>query len=557
MFIFYVFRVTDCVSAGNTAISIAVDGGKPYEAKVQKLLRSLGSTRTSDQPGPSTSTAATIVPPQPPVLPVTGWKAFPSQTIPLSFSYNSIYEHIITTATLTSTQSSDESDGNAADVGTAKPMRKGRFYFTSGHVTDIEDATNANKTYYFLKCLVRASYRQQQYRVTITLASETSKVVDSTCECKASSMGRCSHVAGLLFALEDYTIVYGYEPTSSTSKLCSWNVGRKRKNCPQTVHTLRYKKKYAPDRIISHDPRPVASTSEESTRKFSDHFVVTLGTLSGKSMFHTIVEVTYDDYELDTDRRVVLSELVTSFMNAMSHETGGQIREVENTSGQGDSEAWHAARRWRITASRAKSFATARTTRVLYNLLRQSLFSTGFTTSSMAYGTLHEGTAFRQYKEAMEEETGLCVRESGLWVNPAYPGFGASPDGLVYDQYTLVGVIEIKCPAVLEKCHPVNAADSLTKKQMTTFCCRKVDDGLRLKIKHTYYHQVQMQMAVCGVLWCDFIVWSPLGIHVERIERADAFWLDTSAKLDTVYRTVVVPEFFEMRVPRRLLPFRL
>ena len=150
-------------------------------------------------------------------------------------------------------------------------------------------------------------------------------------------------------------------------------------------------------------------------------------------MFHTIVEVSYDNYELDTDRWVLLSELVIRFMNGY----GGQAYS-EPGMRQGHGESLPRGPR-------------ARTARVLYNLLRQTMFSTGFASRSMAYGTLHEGTALRQYKKAVEEETGLGVRESGLWVNPAYLGCGASPDGLVYDQNTLVGVVDIKCPAVLEK----------------------------------------------------------------------------------------------------------
>ena len=56
-------------------------------------------------------------------------------------------------------------------------------------------------------------------------------VRDASCTCKASSMGRCNHVCGLLFALLDYTQKYGYTP--STSLPCEWNKGRASKKNPE------------------------------------------------------------------------------------------------------------------------------------------------------------------------------------------------------------------------------------------------------------------------------------------------------------------------------------
>ena len=270
---------------GDTDISITVDGGKHYQAKVEAFLQSLANTSSN----PHTPLQPQAVP-QPPVLPVTGWKPFPSQTIPSQFCYGTIYQHIISSAKLVNADSDDgDDDGeNTADFGTAKPMRKGRYYFTSGHVTDIHD--NSNAEFYFLKSVVRASYKQQQYHVSLTLSKYNCKVVDSSCECKASAMGRCSHVAGLLFALEDYTIMFGYTPSSCTSKLCQWNVGRKQKNNPQPAHVEQYKKKNEPNRIIDYDPRPIESTNNDVGKKIANNFVAHLAVLSGKTVFSTLIE---------------------------------------------------------------------------------------------------------------------------------------------------------------------------------------------------------------------------------------------------------------------------
>ena len=34
--------------------------------------------------------------------------------------------------------------------------------------------------------------------------------------------------AALLFALEDYTLQFGYDPLTCTQKLCTWNKGQKK-----------------------------------------------------------------------------------------------------------------------------------------------------------------------------------------------------------------------------------------------------------------------------------------------------------------------------------------
>ena len=62
-----------------------------------------------------------------------------------------------------------------------------------------------------------------------------------------------------------------------------------------------------------------------------------------------------------------------------------------------------------------------------------------------------------------------------------------------------------------------------------------------------------MQMAVCNVDFCDFILWSPKGMFVQRIERDVEFWNELQFKLTNFHHNVLVPEYFEMRMPRRLL----
>uniref|UniRef100_A0A2S2Q7Z6 Uncharacterized protein n=1 Tax=Sipha flava TaxID=143950 RepID=A0A2S2Q7Z6_9HEMI len=47
---------------------------------------------------------------------------------------------------------------------------------------------------------------------------------------------------------------------------------------------------------------------------------------------------------------------------------------------------------------------------------------------------------------------------------------------------------------------------------------------LFLKKNHSYYYQVQGQLHITNRKYCYFVVWTPKGICVHKIERDDVFW---------------------------------
>jgi len=68
-----------------------------------------------------------------------------------------------------------------------------------------------------------------------------------------------------------------------------------------------------------------------------------------------------------------------------------------------------------------------------------------------------------------------------------------------------------------------------------------------LKRKHNFYFQLQGQMAVCNVTYCDFVCWSPKGIHVQRISRAIDIFANLMDKLDVYFKHVILPELLIRR----------
>ena len=101
---------------------------------------------------------------------------------------------------------------------------------------------------------------------------------------------------------------------------------------------------------------------------------------------------------------------------------------------------------------------------------------------------------------------------TGLHINPQYPHLGASPDGLISCSCCGNGLLEIKCPYSKRNLDPTQIVDS-------SFYLKPTESGLKLSKVHDYYHQVQGQMTICERSYCDFVCWTPLGMHIEWIVK--------------------------------------
>lgn len=62
---------------------------------------------------------------------------------------------------------------------------------------------------------------------------------------------------------------------------------------------------------------------------------------------------------------------------------------------------------------------------------------------------------------------------------------------------------------------------------------------------HAYYFQVQTQLYVCNVAYCDFVVCTfsdEDGLHVERLEKNFSFWSECVLYAEVFFRYCVLPE---------------
>ena len=230
----------DYISSGLSNLIIDHDGG----ANLERTLQSLRSATTGD--GPLHPNFSRI--PRPPTDP-SKW-TYNLSTIP-TVTFDSIFRHysekpIAAAMLLTGDpcDADDESEGTqsdtyvieSSDYSSVRPLTKGYRFFNDGHVTKISLTGVPLKTsaVTYVKCKVLPSMRKSLLYDAMVCLDPEGDVLTATCTCVAGLAGCCNHIAGLLYALEDFVRLALREESSvaCTSKLQAWNRPRARKLPP-------------------------------------------------------------------------------------------------------------------------------------------------------------------------------------------------------------------------------------------------------------------------------------------------------------------------------------
>ncbi|MFN4296756.1 MAG: lambda exonuclease family protein [Brevundimonas sp.] len=180
------------------------------------------------------------------------------------------------------------------------------------------------------------------------------------------------------------------------------------------------------------------------------------------------------------------------------------------------SDAWHDARRGKVTASRVadviaktKSGYAASRANYLAELLCERLTgdtAPSFMNDAMRWGTEKEPEARAAYAFRTDAE----VEQIAFVDHPRISMAGASPDGLIGTD----GLLEIKCPQTSTHLETLASGKPAAK----------------------YVTQMQWQLACTGRDWCDFVSYDPrlpenLRFFLTRIPRDDAFIEATEAEV--------------------------
>ncbi|XP_034007127.1 uncharacterized protein LOC117499009 [Trematomus bernacchii] len=183
---------------------------------------------------------------------------------------------------------------------------------------------------------------------------------------------------------------------------------------------------------------------------------------------------------------------------------------------QSDSVEWHRVRRPRITSSRFREVCHVRGQSSAENLA-QRIRKGVAQTASMKRGLALEPVAIQEYCRIKNTNYWPC----GFVIHPDAPWLGSSPDGLVFDptESPPFGLVEIKCP---------NA------KSYVDCSYLKIQSGtLKLKQSHSYYWQVQGQLLLTGMEWCDFVVFAEEDILSVSAETAR--WLQPLERREILF----------------------
>ena len=373
----------------------------------------------------------------------------------------------------------------------------------------------------------------------------------------------CSHIAATLFAVE--TAVRLIKDTTCTSKPCEWIRPSSQKisyaegsdidfSSPQ-----RKRKQQSCSEIVTpKQPKGVLSgpTADEALEFYSAlantgtkcailsviaphvHAYVPRAIIA--DLPQPLPDTLYDESCITMGRQELLDKSKAVFATmSVTQETADAIE--KETQSQAQSRVWFDHRAGRVTASIFRAAAHTDPNKPSKSLIQRICYpqSYKFHTAATRWGCEHESVALQAYEVYLRiSHDEPAVSSTGLNLNPRYPHLGASPDGTVSCGCCENGLVEVKCPHCTRDKSLEEAVDH------PRFCLEKTDAGnLQLKKTHAYFYQVQAQLHIAEVAFCDFVVFQEEGeLFVRRIYPDAAFWEVAVRRVDEFYVCGVLPE---------------
>ena len=192
-------------------------------------------------------------------------------------------------------------------------------------------------------------------------------------------------------------------------------------------------------------------------------------------------------------------EIWNAYENVITPESCARL---EITRSQAVCPSWYQHRKGRITGSKVHGVLVRRNSTPPENVKEIMGYRTYNLSRKKAvmWGIENEEKARNTYiKVQREHHSDLEVRMAGFMIDSKRPYYGVSPDGLCQCSCCGKGCIEIKCPFKFRESTIAQAFED------PNFC---LDGNMNLKRSHRYFAQVQMQMCVIGVSFCDFVTYT-------------------------------------------------
>ena len=399
-------------------------------------------------------------------------------------------------------------------------------------------------------------------------AKKNGTIICAHCTCMAGLGEACSHTAALLFYAEANS--QRRKDTSCTSGPCSWLSPscRKVEYAPISDIDFRTKK-----RRVECQPSKCSGTSSaccsssicisSPTDEEMSTFYNSLSQSGTKCAILSLLPQYCDDYIPRMGKGVLpkpltdlydkkcfeiasFSELLSECEKVYTTATTMLTQHCEMveqvTRDQAHSKLWYVYRAGRITASNFKNAVHTSPCDPSISLIKKICYpqSYKFKTKATQWGIDHEQLAITSFLEKLSDfHVNLEVRKCGLMISPSSSYLGASPDGIVKCNCCGKGVLEVKCPYQCKEQSFKDACES------SSFCLEQTHDSgtpFRLRINHSYYYQVQLQMKICEVSYCYFVVWSPNELIINKIDYNNGFVETALSKGLTFFMHGVLPE---------------
>lgn len=130
--------------------------------------------------------------------------------------------------------------------------------------------------------------------------------------------------------------------------------------------------------------------------------------------------------------------------------------------------------------------------------------------------------------------------ECGLIINPKIPYFAASPDMLINCDCHGEGCVVIKFLKIMESAVSFEVL-SLEPNRIL----KKTESSYELEKTHDFYYQLQLQINVAELRYCDLVIWSPKPNLSQLIVRVNAdlvFWTLHMEKAQKFHGEIMMPE---------------
>ncbi|XP_014894586.1 uncharacterized protein LOC106951506 [Poecilia latipinna] len=222
------------------------------------------------------------------------------------------------------------------------------------------------------------------------------------------------------------------------------------------------------------------------------------------------------------------------------------------TRGQSTNQDWFHWRKNRITASVAHRIAHSRFVNGKSKAPPLSYLAaiTGegpkVRTRAMSWGIEKEAEVVCRYQTLKSAALGQPVRvlECGLFIDSQRPWLAASPDGIVVDARSgrRLLCLEVKCPYK----HRHRSVEDACRDD-PAFCLQLDGDTpgqapvYALKKSHSYFTQIQVQLAVTGLDRADLVVFTLKETAIVPVSFDPDLWDETVSKLEVFYRDAVLP----------------